>query len=207
MNCFKAGLLCHRRRRHALQAWLSWPFWRESKTNSQLLTRCRSPESSELNARSLTQEDAVESFVEPAQAIIEAFWALTELSIELVVFLIESIPKEGDPVGVVVVGGRCEVVGESPCHFFLISQQLFAAKDIKGDRRKLAFLDLRGQDQAPDDQALKFADLHPASHREEKIDVVAGQHAGLAQDQLLARLAHQKASQSLTRGRITARMF
>ncbi len=148
------------------------------------MTRCRSPESSELNARSLTQEDAVESFVEPAQAIIEAFWALTELSIELVVFLIESIPKEGDPVGVV-----------------------FAAKDIKGDRRKLAFLDLRGQDQAPDDQALKFADLHPASHREEKIDVVAGQHAGLAQDQLLARLAHQKASQSLSRGRITARMF
>lgn len=207
MNCFKAGLLCHRRRRHARQAWPSWPFWRESKTNSQLLTPPRSPEPSKLNARRLTQEDAVELFVEPAQAIIEAFWALTELSIELVMFFIESVPKEGDPVGVVVVGGRREVVGESPRHFFLISQQLFAAKDIKGDRRKLAFLDLRRQNQAPDHQALKFAHLHPPSHREEKIHVVERQHAGLAQDQLLARLAHQKTSQSLSRGPITARMF
>ena len=110
-------------------------------------------------------------------------------------------------MSMVVVCRRGEVIGESPYHSFLICQQLFAAKDIKGDGRKLPLLELGSQDEATNDQTLKFTHLYPPPHREEKIHVETGQHAGLPQDQLLTRLAHEKTSQSLSIGYITARMF
>lgn len=50
------------------------------------------------------------------------------------------------PLRVVMIGGWGEVIGEFAGHSFLEDQQLFAAKDIKGDGRKLALLDLAPQD-------------------------------------------------------------
>lgn len=97
-------------------------------------------------------------------------------------------------MGVVVVGGGCEVIVESACDLPLKGEQLFAAKDIKRDGRKLALLDLGGQDEAANHQTLKFTHLHPPAPTEEEVHQVARQHAGLPQQALLRALRHQEAA-------------
>jgi hypothetical protein len=80
-------------------------------------------------------------FVELPQSEVDALGTVDEPPSQIII-LREAIPQVDSPLGVVVIGGWREVVGELAGHSFLEGEQLFAAKDIKGDGRKLALLDL-----------------------------------------------------------------
>lgn len=86
---------------------------------------------------------------------------------------------------VIVIGRRCEVVGESAGHFFFEGKQLFAAKDIKRDRRKLSLLDLATEDKTTYHQALKLVHFHTPSLSKVQIHQHARQYACFPQKTLL----------------------
>ncbi len=96
----------------------------------------------------------------------------------------EVVPEVDGFLGIVVVGVGREGIVEFFGYLLLIVEQLLATKDIIRYHRKLAFLEFSRENQTPNHQILKLADLHLPTLCKEKIHQIASQYTGLSQNAL-----------------------